>query len=168
MKYNSQEEHLRMPEYGRMVQKMAEHALAIEDRGMRLRYCEEIVRIMELMTQKQKKRKGLDLTQKYWDHLAFITDYELDIDYPVEIQRQDTKLKPNRVGYPQQKIRYRHYGHLLESALKKISSMPEGKERDRVTQLAAARMKQSLALWKKDNATDAKVAHDMEEYMMQD
>lgn len=157
-----------MPEYGRMVQKMAEHALAIEGRDMRLRYCEEIVRIMELMTQKQKKRKGIDLTQKYWDHLAYITDYKLDIDYPVEIQRQDKRQSPNRVSYPQQRIRYRHYGHLLERAIEKIGEMPEGKERSRVTQLVVARMKQSLALWKKDNATDAKVAHDMEEYMGQD
>ena len=102
MKYNSQEERLRMPEYGRMVQKMAEQALAVEDRDMRLKYCEEIVRIMELMTQKQKKRKGIDLTQKYWDHLAYITDYKLDIDYPVEIQRHDSGQKPNHVDYPQQ------------------------------------------------------------------
>ena len=165
MKYNSQEEKLRMPEYGRLVQKMADHALTIEDRDMRLKYCHEIVRIMELMTQKQKKRKGTDQTQKYWDHLAYITGYKLDIDYPVTIQRQEGKLLPQRVGYQQQKIRYRHYGHLLEKAIRKIEEMPEGAEREHVTGLVAARMRQSLAIWKKDNATDEKIAHDMEEYM---
>lgn len=165
MKYNSLEEKLRMPEYGRLVQKMADHALTIQDRAERLTYCKEIVRIMELLSQKQKKRKGADLSQKFWDHLAFITDYKLDIDYPVNIQRQDEHPQPRAIKHMQNHIRYRHYGALLERAIERAKTMEDESEKEHLWELISARMKQSLATWKKDNATNEKVAHDIEEYI---
>ncbi|MBR1712911.1 MAG: DUF4290 domain-containing protein [Alloprevotella sp.] len=162
MDYNTQREKLRLPEYGRLVQQMAEYAMTIENREQRQRYAEHTVRVMGHLN---PKMKGVpDYQHKLWDHLAYITDYKLDIDYPVEIQRRDTAQRPPRLEYPQAKIRHRHYGHLLEKALEQIGQMPAGKERDLRTYQIANRMKRNLAAWKGDGATDDKVARDIEAY----
>jgi hypothetical protein len=76
-----------MPEYGRSIQKMVDYALTIEDRGERLRCARTIVKLMEGFQGHQGEQD--DLEQKLWNHLAAISEYRLDIDYPVEIERHD-------------------------------------------------------------------------------
>ena len=46
MKYNTQEKNLPLPEYGRAVQKMVDHAVTIEDRAERQRCAETIIAVM--------------------------------------------------------------------------------------------------------------------------
>ena len=49
MEYNTQREHLPMPEYGRAVQEMVDYAVGIADRTERQRCAETIVDIMSGM-----------------------------------------------------------------------------------------------------------------------
>lgn len=153
---------LRMPEYGRLVQKMAEHAMQIEERPRRQAYTERIIRVMAHLNPKLKNER--DFQNKLWDHLAYITDYRLDVDYPVVIQRRDASPSPAKLPYPGKQIRYRHYGHLLEEALKNVSLMPAGAERTKLTRQVAARMKRHLAQWKGDGASEEKVRRDIDMY----
>ncbi len=162
MHYNTTEERLRMPEYGRLVQQMAEHAVSIPDRTRRQAYAREIVRIMAHLN--PKMRGVPDYEHKLWDHLAYIADYKLDIDYPVEINRRDTESRPPRLPYPQGNIRYHHYGRLLEQAIQKAAEMPEGPARQCLTALIINRMKRNLGTWRGASAADAKVARDLESY----
>ena len=163
MNYNTQKKHLRLPEYGRLVQSMADHALTLTDRTQRQHYAERIVWVMGHLN--PKLRNIPDYQHKLWDHLAYITDYQLDIDYPIEIQRRDANTRPTRLPYPKAHIRYRHYGQLLEHAIKKLRDIPEGEERTRYIQLMTTRMKRNLMTWKGDGATSDKVAHDLETYL---
>lgn len=153
---------VKMPEYGRLVQKMADHALEIEDRSRRQAYAERIIKVMARQLPKQKNSQ--ELNRKLWDHLAYIADYKLDIDYPFEVQRRDEQPRPKKIPYPTTKIRFRHYGHLLEKAITMVGEMPESERRTRLSQQVAARMKRHLHTWKGDGATDEKVARDMELY----
>lgn len=162
MHYNTTEERLRMPEYGRLVQQMAEHAVSIADRSKRQAYAKEIIRIMAHLN--PKMRGVADYQHKLWDHLAYIADYKLDIDYPVEIHRRDTEQRPPRLSYPQGNIRYHHYGRLLEMAIQKAADMPDGPARKRLTGLIVSRMKRNLTSWRGPSAADAKVARDLESY----
>lgn len=162
MKYNTNEEKLRLPEYGRLVQRMVQHAVEIEDRATRQAYAARIVRIMGQL--QPKMRNVPDFQHKLWDHLAYISDYRLDIDWPVEVQRREEKTRPTRLSYPQSRIRYRHYGKLLERAIEKMQELPEGAKRERQLYQIADRMKRNLAAWKGDGATDEKVAHDIAAY----
>lgn len=160
--YNAQEPRLLLPEYGRMVQEMALYALTIDNKDERQTYAEAIVSVMAGLC--PQMRDVPDYQQKLWDHLAYMTDYKLDIDYPCQPERYDTSQRPQHLDYPHHKIGLRHYGYLTEAAIDILAAQPEGPERDVLTRVVANRMKRNLADWKGDGMDDAKVAQDLETY----
>ena len=163
MLYNTQRKKLPMPEYGRGIQEMVDYALTIENREERQRCANTIVSIMGNMF--PHLRDVPDFKHKLWDHLAAMADYKLDIDYPYEINTgKAIGRKPAPMAYPMKKIRYRHYGALLETLTRKLAEMPEGEEREELTLLVAGQMKRSLGNWNKDAMDDEKVALDLEHY----
>ena len=118
MEYNTQQRTLPLPEYGRSVQNMVDHALTIEDRAERQRCANTIINIMGGMF--PHLRDVPDFKHKLWDHLAIMADFKLDIDYPYEIVKKESlEVKPDMLPYPHNGIRYRHYGRILESMIKK-------------------------------------------------
>lgn len=163
MQYNTQRKKLPMPEYGRGIQDMVEYALTIPNREERQRCAHTIVAIMGNMF--PHLRDVPDFKHKLWDHLAVMSDFKLDIDYPYEVKTaRDTHVRPRPMDYPMKRIRYRHYGYLLETLLRKMREMPEGKERDALARMVANQMKRSLYNWNKDAMEDGKVAADIAEY----
>ena len=163
MKYNTQEKTLPMPEYGRAVQKMVDHALTIEDRDERQRCANTIVKIMGNMFPLLKDMP--DFKQKLWDHLAIMSDFKLDIDYPYEVVRPDSlHCNPERIPYANGRIRYRHYGRLLEDLIHKAVEMPEGEERAQLIHLIAIQMRKNFITWNKDSVEIRKLITDLEDY----
>ncbi len=163
MKYNTQERRLAMPEYGRSVQNMVDHALTIKDRAERQRCANTIIKIMSNMYPLQKEMP--DFKQKLWDHLAIMSDFKLDIDYPCEVVRPDTLAgSPDRIPYANGRIRYRHYGRLLEGLINKAKQMPEGAERRQLVHLIAIQMRKNFITWNKDSVEIQKLMADLEEY----
>lgn len=161
MIYNTQRKRLPLPEYGRGVQEMVDHAVTIRDREDRNRCAAAIVAIMGNMY--PHLRDVPEFKHTLWDHLAAMSGYELDIDYPYEVtSRRETKLTP--LPYPMKRIRLRHYGYLLEKFADKLAQMPEGKEREALTFLVAAQMKRDLFNWNRDIMDDQKVAQDLADY----
>ena len=84
--YNSTQSALKLPEYGRMIQHMVDYALTIENKEERQRYAEAIATIMLGLNPKMKEVPGFK--HKVWDHLAYMSDYKLDINYPFEISKK--------------------------------------------------------------------------------
>lgn len=163
MKYNTQEKNLPMPEYGRAVQKMVDHAVTIEDREERQRCANTIIAVMGNMF--PQLRDVPEFNHKLWDHLAVMADFKLDIDYPYEVVDPSTlHPTPERIPYPKGKIRYRHYGRCIEEMMKKACEMPEGKERDELLYLIAAQMKKEYVLWNKESVEDGRIVDDIYEY----
>ena len=152
-----------MPEYGRAVQKMVDHAITIEDRAERQRCANTIIAVMGNMF--PQLRDVPEFNHKLWDHLAVMADFKLDIDYPYELADPTTlHPTPERLAYPKGGIRYRHYGRCIEEMMKKACGMPEGEERDELLRLIAAQMKKEYILWNKDNVEDSKIVEDIREY----
>ena len=83
LQYNTEKANLQMSEYGRIIQEMANHCLTIEDRQERLACAQHIVSVMASLA--QEKASNPEVQSKLWNHLALISDFKLDIDYPVEI-----------------------------------------------------------------------------------
>lgn len=163
MKYNTQREKLQMPEYGRGIQQMIEYAVMIEDRAERQRCAESIFSVM--MDMQPQLREQPDYKHRIWDHIAYISNYRLDIDYPFEITRLGYEAqKPEPMKYPMKKIRQRQYGHLIEEALKLLAEMPEGEARDELLAQVANQMKQSLFIWNRDAMDEEKVESDIAHY----
>ena len=163
MKYNTQREKLQMPEYGRGIQQMIEYAVTIEDRAERQRCAESIFSVM--MDMQPQLREQPDYKHRIWDHIAYISNYRLDIDYPFEITRLGNEAqKPEPMKYPMKDIRQRQYGHLIEEALKLLAEMPEGEARDELLAQVANQMKQSLFIWNRDAMDEEKVESDIAHY----
>lgn len=160
MKYNTEEKKLPLPEYGRSIQNMVDHALTIEDREERQRCADSIITIMGNMN--TQLRDTPDFKHKLWDHLAIMSDFKLDIDYPYEIiDKSHLLLKPEQIPYPQTNITFRHYGHNLEEMIKKASTMPANDERKELINLIANQMKKDYYAWTKDNADETKIIKDL-------
>lgn len=152
-----------MPEYGRSVQNMVNHALTITDREERQRCANTIIKIMGNMY--PLLRDLPDFKQKLWDHLAIMADFKLDIDYPYEIVQPDTlNSAPERIPYSNGRIRYRHYGFFLERLIKKAMEMPEGEERAQLVHLIAIQMRKNFITWNKDSVEIQKLISDLEDY----
>ena len=163
MEYNTQQRKLPLPEYGRSVQNMVDHALTIEDREERQRCANTIVNIMGGMFPQLRDME--DFRHKLWDHLAIMSDFKLDIDYPYEIIRKDNlNTRPEVIPYPSTKIRYRHYGRTLEVLIKKAIDFPEGDEKQNLIALICNHMKKDFMTWNKDTVDDRKIAEDLNEY----
>ena len=163
MKYNTQERRLPMPEYGRGIQNMVDHALTIEDRGERQRCANSIIKIMGNMY--PLLRDLPDFKHKLWDHLAIMADFKLDIDYPYEVVKPSTLTdKPAQIPYPTGRIRYRHYGYFLEELIKKAIEMPDGEEKAQLIHLIAIQMRKNFITWNKDSVEIQKLIADLANY----
>lgn len=163
IEYNATRPRLKMPEYGRLIQQMVDEAIKQPTKEERQQYAERIISVMIGLNPKMKNVE--DFRHKIWDHLARLSDYHLDIDYPYEIIRHDTeRVRPIHLTYPKNFIRYRHYGRLIEKAISVLKEMPAGNERDVYMRLVASRMKRNLAEWKGDGIEDCKVADDIAYY----
>ena len=161
--YNTHRPRLVLPEYGRAVQRMVDHCLTITDRDERTRCAYTIISTMSRIQPKVKEQE--DWKQILWDHLACMSGYKLDIDYPVEISAPDKyPAQPDNVPYPRRHIRYRHYGKDVELIIAKAIEMPEGPERGEHVMLIAIHIKKLLLAVNKDSVDDAKIFKDLAEY----
>ncbi|MBQ0050025.1 MAG: DUF4290 domain-containing protein [Bacteroidales bacterium] len=163
MQYNTNRARIAMPEYGRTVQQMVEHCISIPNAERRMRCARNIIAVMASMHPGMKNQE--DFRHKLWDHLAYISDYKLQVDYPYPVSRMDEKNKDRkRVAYPRNHIHNRHYGHLNEAFLNHLATMPKSKQRDELAMVVANQMKQSLYDWNREAVDDSKVASDMASY----
>ena len=163
MEYNTQRKKMELPEYGRSVQNMVDHALTIEDRAERQRCANAIINIMGGMF--PHLRDVPDFKHKLWDHLAIMADFKLDIDYPFEIvKKEDLVVKPEQLAYPNADFRYRHYGRFLEGMVKKAVGIEDEEEKKQLINLLAIQMKKDLNNWNKEGIEDQKIVDDLREY----
>lgn len=162
LRYNTQLERLKLPEYGRNIQNMVEHCLTLTDRDERNACARSIIEAMTRLTPQAKNDP--DHTRKLWDHLAIISDFRLDIDYPFDQVEKDTlQSTPERVAYGLQNIRYRHYGKSVERLVATASAMEPGQERDTLVRLIANHMKKLMLEVNCDGVDDMKIFKDLAE-----
>lgn len=160
MQYNTQQKKMPLPEYGRSIQNMVDHALTIQDRPERQRCASTIINIMGNMF--PHLRDVPDFKHKLWDHLAIMSDFRLDIDYPYEIiHKENLGSKPEPIPHKRTKIRYRHYGRTIEILINKACDFAEGDEKQNLTALICNHMKKDFITWNKDTVDDRKIAEDL-------
>ncbi len=162
MDYNTSRRMLILPEYGRNIQQMVNHIKTVEDRDERNRLSKAVIQIMGSMN--PQLRDVSDFKHKLWDHLAIISDFDLDIDLPFGMpKREDIFKKPERLPYRKpDDIKYKHYGRVIEEMIDKAVEYNEGEEKDTLVELIANQMKKSYVVWNRDNATDEQIFEDLE------
>jgi Domain of unknown function (DUF4290) len=151
MAYNTQLEELIMPEYGRNVQQLVRHAQTIEKDEYRQAFCEEIVtRIQQLYPQSKSIE---DYREKLWKHLFHIAKYKLKAKTPSgEVPRpEDAKKKPERVPYPPQETRFKHYGNNVQVLIRKAMDMEPGPIKSGFVNTIGSYMKLAYRTWNREH-----------------
>lgn len=160
--YNTQREKLIMPEYGREIQKMVDHAISLPTKEERMKCALAIIHQME--NKMPQLRDSSDYQQTLWDHLYLMSHKQLDIDWPFDVTNAEKILsKPQPLAHPKAdaQSRQRHYGRLMMEVFEKLKTMPEGEERDELVRITANQMKRDLATWGHGSMDDEKVADDL-------
>lgn len=159
--YNTSREKLRLMAYGRNIQQMVEACMALPTKKERQRCAEEIITVMRRAIPSTQNIK--DRIPVLWYHLALMSNFQLDIDYPVQIVHEDKMATPpDRIEYTnKRRMPIRHYGRLIFEMFEQLKSMPEGRSRDTLVQITAGQMYRSLLMWGMATADKEKVASDM-------
>lgn len=158
--YNTQREKLVLPQYGREIQDMVDYAVSLPTKEERQHCAETIISIMDRMN--PLSRGNVDHMDKLWDHLALMSNFKLDIDYPCDVsQALKIATKPEPMSYSTSRISVRHYGKLVFEAFDKLKTMEPGAERDAFVRSIANQMKRSLVQWGHGSSDDEKVASDL-------
>lgn len=153
LEYNTQREKLIISEYGRHIQKMVDYAANLNDREERQKMAEGIIDLMGELN--PHLRDVDDFKHKLWDHLFIMSDFKLDVNSPYE-KPEIEKLfeKPEPLAYPNSKIRFNHYGKVLEMMIEEACEMEKGEFRDKLTLAIANQMKRSYVNWNRDSVDD--------------
>lgn len=158
--YNTQREKLVLPQYGREIQSMIDYAVTLPTKEERQACAESIVAIMDRMNPQNRGNEGY--LQKLWDHLALMSNFKLDIDYPFDVaQALSIAKKPEPLSYPQTVNPIRHYGSIIHQLCEQLQTMKPGEERDSLACSVANQMKRDLVQWGRGACDDARVASDL-------
>ena len=151
MAYNTQLEELIMPEYGRNVQQLVRYAQKIEKDEYRQAFCEEIVTLIQQLYPQSKSIE--DYREKLWKHLFHIAKYKLNARTPSgEVPKpEDAKKKPERVPYPPQETRFKHYGNNVQVLIRKAMDMEPGPIKSGFVNTIGSYMKLAYRTWNREH-----------------
>ena len=161
LQYNTHNTKLPMPEYGRYVQQLVDKCVTIEDRDERNAFAAGIVAtICNLFPQQKTSPEWRD---KLWDHLAIMSDFKLDIDYPREVTaREDLESCPERLPLPGHDIRLRQCGNNVVQMIAAARAMAaDDPERREFVMMIANHMKKLMLAVNPDGVEDARVCKDL-------
>ena len=140
LEYNTARPKMLIPEYGRNVQKMVDHAVSLQDKEERNKVAQAIIKVMGEL--KPELRDVEEYKPKLWTHLFIMSNFELDVDSPYPMPNRETLNEPPaRVAYPQTRIKIGHYGKNVELLIEKACEMEKGEEREALEKTIAGIMK---------------------------
>jgi hypothetical protein len=158
--YNSTRNKLILSEYGRNVQNMVKYIVALPTKEERNRYAQVVIDLMGFLN--PHLRDVADFKHKLWDHLHIISDFKIDVDSPYPKPAPDAiHLKPEPLRYPNQRIRYKHYGKTIELMIEKAKSIEEPERQRHMVQAIANFMKMAYVQWNKDSVADEIILSDL-------
>ncbi|MCU0392532.1 MAG: DUF4290 domain-containing protein [Thermoflexibacter sp.] len=160
--YNTQKTHLVLKEYGRNVQKLAEYIANLPTKEERTRYAHTLITLMKQLN--PSVRENNDNTQRIWDHLYLMSDFDLDIDSPYPVpERSILNKKPMSMAYNVGEIRYKHYGRNIEILIAKAIKIDEPDEKQQAMVFIFGLMKAFYITWNKETVDDETIANQLRE-----
>ena len=159
--YNTTRPSLLYSEYGRNIQNMVKFIKTLESKDERNKHAQAVIDLMGFLN--PHLRDVADFKHKLWDHLFIIADFDLDVDSPYPIpSKESLDTKPNRVPYPSNRIRYKHYGKTVELMIERAKQITDEPERkSNMVASIANFMKMSYVTWNKDSVSDESIINDL-------
>jgi len=158
--YNTTRNKLILSEYGRNVQNMVAYICTLDTKEERNRHAQVVIDLMGFLN--PHLRDVADFKHKLWDHLHIISDFKIDVDSPYPIPSPEAlHVKPEPLKYPQQRIRYKHYGRTIELMIEKAKTIEEPERKQQMVQAIANFMKMAYVTWNKDSVADETIIADL-------
>ncbi|KEQ29074.1 DUF4290 domain-containing protein [Pedobacter antarcticus] len=160
--YNTTRNELILAEYGRNVQNMVKYICGLSDLEERNKYAQAVIDLMGFLN--PHLRDVADFKHKLWDHLHIISGYQIEVDSPYPKPTPEAALvKPAHIGYPQQRIKYKHYGKTVEVLIDRALAVDEPERRAAMVQGIANFMKMAYVTWNKDTVADETILKNLYE-----
>ena len=154
MQYNTKKDRLVMPEYGRHVQNMINHAIEIKSIKEKKECVESIISFMGQMN--PHLRDVPDFQHKLWDQLFIMSKFNLDVDSPYpQPQKEIFEQKPEKLDYPQNHPKYRFYGNNIKKMIDVAVKWEDGDMKSKLVYVIANHMKKCFLNWNKDTVEDS-------------
>lgn len=151
--YNTTKSALILKEYGRNMQMLVEHIKTFEDKEKRSESAHVLIELMRLIN--PSARDAQETSQKLWDDLYIMSDFDLDIDGPYpKPEREILNKKPERLGYKTSEIRFKHYGRNIKLLIDKAIEIEDPELRDGAIIHIGRLMKSFQNTWNRDNVED--------------
>jgi hypothetical protein len=153
LQYNTLSEDLIIPEYGRHIQKMINHASSRETKEERNKLANSIISVMGNL--QPHFRDVPDFKHKLWDQLFIMSDFKLDADSPFEKPSKEVlEAKPDPLSYPQNYPKYRFYGNNIKIMIDEAVKWDSGEMKEALIFTIANHMKKCFLNWNKDSVED--------------
>ncbi|MFB9056520.1 DUF4290 domain-containing protein [Mariniflexile ostreae] len=153
LEYNTEREHLIIPEYGRHMQKMINYAKTRETKEEREKLAKSIIAVMGNL--QPHLRDVPDFQHKLWDQFFIMANFELDVDSPYpKPSKEALEEHPEPLEYPQNFPKYRFYGNNIKTMIDVANTWEEGDLKEALIYTIANHMKKCFLNWNKDTVED--------------
>lgn len=155
--YNTQRDKMMVSEYGRHIQDYVSYIKNQDDKDQRTKWANALINVMATLN--PEVRQQSNYKEKLWGHLYQIADYELDVDCPFVVPKIDVRnKKPESIGYPDTKIKFRFYGRNLQNMVDRVAEMESGELKQDLVNLIASFMFNSCKSWNNENLSNDVIA----------
>ena len=161
MEYNTTREKLVLREYGRNFHKLIEHVKKIKEKEKRTDLSKLIVKLMNMAHPELKNQNEIE--QKLWDDLHIMSNFELDVNSPYPIPEVDKLKGIERLEYPKNVIRFRHYGKKIELLIEEACKIKDSKEKESAIIHIGKIMKSFFGMWNKETIDNKVIIDNIKE-----
>ena len=161
MEYNTTREKLVLREYGRNFHKLIEHVKKIKEKEKRTDLSKLIVKLMNMAHPELKNQNEIE--QKLWDDLHIMSNFKLDVNSPYPIPEVDKLKGIERLEYPKNVIRFRHYGKKIELLIEEACKIKDSKEKESAIIHIGKIMKSFFGMWNKETIDNKVIIDNIKE-----
>jgi hypothetical protein len=159
--YNTSRPHIILKEYGRNVQKLVEYIRNNPNKEKRTELSYTLIELIKQLTPSIKEQG--DDPQRLWDDLYIIADFDLDVNNPFPVPERDILFaKPQRMAYPKDEVRFKHYGKNIEKLVKEALKKDDPHEREEAIIYLGKLMKTFYGNWNKETLDDSVILKDIQ------
>jgi hypothetical protein len=158
--YNTSREGIILKEYGRNVQKLVNYIRTVPDKDKRTELATTLIELIKQLAPVAKEAQ--ENPQRMWDDLYIMADFNLDVNNPFTTpDRTILFKKPRKMEYPQNDVRFRHYGKNIEKLVKEAVKKEDPKEREEAAIYIGKLMKTFFGAWNKETLDDSVIVKDI-------
>ena len=161
--YNTQQDYLVIPAYGRYVQAMLEEAAELEPERQQP-FVERIIDMMAQQTAADDNLSREDQLRRLWKHAYRMSGYRLqavppDGEHP---RPEDDSVTPNEVPYPKPVPKQRNYGEYVQKMVELALAAEDPQRREAITTTIGSYMKLAYSTYNDaQSISDHTIASDL-------